>query len=252
MPKLTSFRMSGLGLLAAFGAAACAGAPPTPKPILVAPAPNAAPSAPVTTRPAFENHGGMWMPSQMPERAAELKKLGLIIDPALLADPKSSVLASIVNLNGCSASFVSKDGLVVTNHHCATGALQRNSTPTENLLETGMLAKTRAEERSSGPASRLSVVSKLTEVTAQVRRALLQIKDDLARQLELDRLEKEIVADCEKGRPGVRCGFTTLYDGLRYFSIETLEIRDIRIVYAPAEGIGNYGGEVDNWRWPRH
>jgi hypothetical protein len=194
----------------------------------------------------------MWMPSQIPERAAELKRLGLAIDPALLADPKSSVLASIVNLNGCSASFVSKDGLVITNHHCATSALQRNSTPAENLLEKGMLAKTRAEERSSGPASRLSVLSKMTEVTAQVRPALLKITDDLARRKELERLEKQTVADCEKGRPGVRCGFVSLYEGMRYFSIETLEIRDIRLVYAPAEGIGNFGGEIDNWRWPRH
>ena len=194
----------------------------------------------------------MWLPSQMPERAPELKQLGLSIDPALLADPKSSLLASIVNLNGCSASFVSKQGLVVTNHHCAIGALQRNSTPSENLLVTGMLAKTRAEERSSGPAARLSVLSKMTEVTTQVRPALEKVKDDLARRLELDRLQKEILAQCEQGRPGVRCGFHSLFEGQRYYVMETLEIRDIRLVYAPAEGIGNFGGEVDNWRWPRH
>src|SRR5687768_3085454 len=109
MPKLTSIRVPWLGLFAAFGAVACAASAPTPKPkpmLIAAPAPSAAASAAaVVAKPAFENHGGMWMPSQMPERAAELKKLGLTIDPALLADPKSSVLASIVNLNGCSASF---------------------------------------------------------------------------------------------------------------------------------------------------
>jgi hypothetical protein len=181
-----------------------------------------------------------------------LKQLGLAIDPGLLSDPKSSLLGSIVNLNGCSASFVSKDGLVVTNHHCATGALQKNSTPTENLLETGMLAKTRAEERNGGPSMRLSVLSKMTEVTDQVRPVLAKTGEDLQRRLELDRLEKEQVAACEQGRPGVRCGFVSLYEGLRYFVMETLELRDVRLVYAPAAGIGNYGGEVDNWRWPRH
>ena len=114
--------------------------------------PSAVASAPpVAAKAAFENHGGMWMPSQIPLKAEELKRLGLAIDPALLADPKSSLLGSIVNLNGCSASFVSKQGLVVTNHHCAVAALQKNSTPTENLLKTGTLAKTHADERSSGP-----------------------------------------------------------------------------------------------------
>jgi hypothetical protein len=193
----------------------------------------------------------MWLPAQVPLKAEELKRLGLAIDPALLSDPKSSLLGSIVNLNGCSASFVSKDGLVVTNHHCATGALQKNSTPTENLLKTGVLAKARTDERSSGPSSRLSVLSKMTEVTERVRPELAKVADDRARTMTLERLQKEIVAGCEQGRPGVRCGFVSLYEGLRYFSVETLEIRDIRIVYAPAESIGNFGGEIDNWRWPR-
>ena len=194
----------------------------------------------------------MWLPTQMPEHAAELKQLGLVIDPALLSDPKSSLLAAIVNLNGCSASFVSKEGLVVTNHHCATGALQHNSSPGQNLLKTGVLAKTRAEERTSGPSSRLKVLSKMTEVTGLVRPVLDQVSDDLARELEFERLEKEIVTGCEHDRPGIRCGLVSMYAGLRYFAIETLELRDIRIVYAPAESIGNFGGEVDNWRWPRH
>src|SRR3954469_20313485 len=91
---------------------ACAGSPPPPAP---PPTPTSAPSAvasapPVAPKPKFENHGGMWLPSQVPLKADELKQLGLVIDPALLSDPKSSLLASIVNLNGCSASFVSKQG----------------------------------------------------------------------------------------------------------------------------------------------
>jgi Peptidase S46 len=225
------------------------------------PVPPAAPrktrplSVPTVTAPAptptFENHGGMWLPSQVPLKAAELKQLGLQLDPALLSDPKSSLLASIVNLNGCSASFVSQGGLVVTNHHCATGALQHNSTKEQNLLEQGMLAKTRAEERSSGPAARLSVLSKMTDVTAQVRPALAQVADDKARKLELEKLQKEHVARCEQGRKDVRCGFVSFYGGLQYFVMETLEIRDVRIVYAPPESVGNFGGEIDNWRWPR-
>lgn len=250
---MSCFRKLGsLGLVSL--ALACSAAPPPApartRPLTVPSAgPNEAAAAPA--KPVWENHGGMWMPSQIPQKAEELKQLGLAVDPALLADPKSSLLASIVNLNGCSASFVSKEGLVVTNHHCATGALQKNSTPTQNLLELGMLAKTRAEEKSSGPASRLSVLSKMTEVTEQVRPALGKVADDKARTLELERIQKELVAKCEQGRKDIRCGFVSLYGGLRYFVIETLEIRDVRIVYAPPESVGNFGGEIDNWRWPR-
>src|SRR4051794_19734890 len=176
-----------------------------------APAPRATASTAAPARPAFENHGGMWLPGQMPEHAAELSKLGLAIDPALLSDPKSSLLSAIVNLNSCSASFVSKDGLVVTNHHCATGALQHNSSATENLLETGTLAKSRVEERSSGPSARLRVLSKMTEVTERIRPVLEAVKDDLARELEFERLEKELVGSCERERPGLRCGLVSLY-----------------------------------------
>jgi hypothetical protein len=193
----------------------------------------------------------MWLPAQVPLQAEELRRLGLAIDPALLADPRSSLLGSIVSLNGCSASFVSKDGLVVTNHHCAVAALQKNSTPGENLLKTGMLARTHAAERPSGPSSRLSVLVKMTEVTERVRPALEGFTDDLARTLELERLQKGLIAGCEQGRPSVRCGFVSLYEGLRYFVVETFEIRDLRIVYAPAQGVGDFGGEIDNWRWPR-
>ncbi|MET0791562.1 MAG: S46 family peptidase [Polyangiaceae bacterium] len=250
MPPLRIRAASAL-LIAAASVIGCTPPPAAqhaPTPALAssgAAAPNAAPVAP------FDNPGGMWMPSQIPARAAELRQLGLSIDPALLSDPKSSLLGAIVQLNGCSASFVSKDGLVVTNHHCATGALQHNSTPREDLLETGMLAKTRAEERSSGPDSRLSVLSKVTEVTSAMRAALATAEGDLARELAFERFQNDAVASCENGRSAVRCGLVSMYGGLRFFTIETLELRDIRIVYAPAESIGDFGGEIDNWRWPR-
>jgi len=96
--------------------------------------------AAVAAKAAFENHGGMWMPSQIPLKAEELKRLGLAIDPALLADPKSSLLGSIVNLNGCSASFVSKQGLSSPTTIVRSGACKKIDAD-ENLLKTGTLAR---------------------------------------------------------------------------------------------------------------
>ena len=202
----------------------------------------------------FENPGGMWMPSQMASAVQEetLKKLGFELDPKELANPESSVLSSVVSLGGCSASFVSADGLVITNHHCATGALGFNSTPQENLLKDGFIAKTRAQERSNGPQARVFVTRKLTDVSAKVLDGTAAEKDDLKRYQLVEKRSKELVAECEKDRPGTRCTLVSYYAGKLYVLIDQMEIRDVRLVYAPASGVGNYGGEIDNWRWPRH
>ena len=100
---------------------------PTAAPVPPPPA-SATAETPKPARPAFENPGGMWMPQQLADHKETLKRLGLEIDPALLTDPTSSVLGAVVSLGGCSASFVSPDGLIVTNHHCVQGALQYNRT----------------------------------------------------------------------------------------------------------------------------
>jgi hypothetical protein len=202
----------------------------------------------------FENPGGMWMPHQMrmKEHSDKLKQLGLAIDPAELAEPTSNVLSSVVSLGGCSASFVSAEGLVITNHHCAIGALQLNSTASSNLLRDGFYAKTRAEERSNGPAARVYVTVKSTDITKAILSADLAKQSDVQRFRTLEKRQKEAVSACEKDRPGIRCSVPAFYDGGAYYMIEQLELRDVRLVYAPPEGVGNYGGEIDNWRWPRH
>jgi hypothetical protein len=208
----------------------------------------------LAARTAYSNPGGMWMPGQMllPGHAAAFTKLGVKIDPKKLADPLSAPLGAIVRLNGCSASFVSPDGLIVTNHHCVQGALQINSTPESNLVKKGFLAKTRAEERSAGPAERVFVAQAFTDVTDPLRSGLDKIADPVARKEEVEKRIKQQLAACEKDRPGVRCNVATYFRGGMYVLIEELEIRDVRLVYVPERSIGNYGGEVDNWKWPRH
>ncbi len=194
------------------------------------------------------------MPQQMtlPEHVAAFSKLGVALPATQLADPLAAPLGAVIFLGGCTASFVSPDGLVVTNHHCVQGALQLNSTPTDNLVENGFLAKTRADERSAGPAQRLLVAQAFTDVTAKVRDGLAKIADPIERKNELERRTKQLIADCEKDRPGLRCQVSGFFRGEQYVLIENLEIRDVRLVYVPKRSVGNYGGEVDNWAWPRH
>src|SRR5437588_12284276 len=105
---------------------------------------------------------GMWMPQQIPEMAAKLKALGFKGDAKAFADLTGQPMGAIVSLGGCTASFVSPDGLLVTNHHCVVGSLQYNSKPDRNLIQDGFLAKTREEELSNGPGSRVFVTTPVT------------------------------------------------------------------------------------------
>ncbi len=203
-------------------------------------------------RQAFENPGGMWMPEQMLAHADELRALGLELDPIALGDPMAPPLAAVVWLGGCTGSFVSSQGLVITNHHCATRALQYNSTPEDNLLEKGFNAAERVQERSIGPTGRVYVTQAMRDVTAEVRAGLEAMADAQQRHDAIEQRTKQLVARCEKDRPAIRCRVASYFGGGQYRLIEQLELRDIRLVYAPSEGIGNYGGEIDNWRWPRH
>jgi hypothetical protein len=205
-------------------------------------------------RRQYSNSGGMWLPQQMtlPGHVENFQKLGVKLDAKDLADPLAAPLGAIVSLGGCSASFVSPDGLVVTNHHCVQQALKVNSTTEDNLVQNGFLAKTRADERSAGPAQRVYVAQAFRDITKEMRDGLEAIKDPIARKEESEKRQKRIVAECEKDRPGLRCNVTSYFRGGQYSLIEYLEIRDVRLVYVPSRAIGNYGGEIDNWAWPRH
>ena len=193
---------------------------------------------------------GMWMPQQIPDLAPRLKQLGFTGDAKMWADLTGFPMNAIVSLGGCSASFISPDGLMATNHHCVQGSLQYNSTPEKNLIVDGFLARTREEELSNGPGSRVWVTVSVKEVTDEITGKIDPKLTDRKRFDVIERRTKERTAACEKD--GLRCRVASYFEGLRYFEIAQLEINDVRLVHAPPQGIGNYGGETDNWQWPRH
>ena len=194
---------------------------------------------------------GMWMPQQVPALGEELKKLGLQIDPNQFADLTAFPLGAIVAINGCSASFVSPDGLLATNHHCVAGALQYNSTPEKNLLKNGFLARERGEEIQASPDARVFVTTSIEDVTKQILAPFPKGTSDADRKRIITRRRREMINQCEK--PGsLRCQVASFFEGGQYQKITQMEIRDCRLVYAPALGVGNFGDEIDNWMWPRH
>ncbi|HET6197084.1 MAG TPA: S46 family peptidase, partial [Acetobacteraceae bacterium] len=112
---------------------------------------------------------GMWVPQQLPDIAPALRKAGLKLDPNRLADLTGDPLGAVVSLGGCTASFVSPQGLVLTNHHCAYGAIQLNSTPENNLMRDGFNAAAIGDEISAGPNARIYALDSIQDVTAEVR-----------------------------------------------------------------------------------
>ncbi|NVD45443.1 S46 family peptidase [Qipengyuania atrilutea] len=193
---------------------------------------------------------GMFTPRQLPEIAEDLEATGLEIDPDQLSDLTGFPMGAIVSLGGCSASFVSPQGLVVTNHHCARGSVQFNSTAENNYLENGFLAQNVGDELPAAPGSRIYVTTKIEDVTDRMREGV----DAMSARERYDTLEqrmKDITAECEQDA-GYRCQVASFYGGAEYTLIKRLEVRDVRLVYAPADSIGKYGGDVDNWMWPRH
>jgi hypothetical protein len=206
--------------------------------------------AALATQAAYANEG-MWMPQQLPQVAKQLKAAGLKLDPATLTRLTEFPMGAIVSLGNCSASFVSPQGLVVTNHHCAYNSIARNSTPERNLLANGFVAATMADELPAAPGSRIYVTTDVRNVSKDVVTADVARLTGKARIDAMDKNEKSVVAECEKDA-GNRCNVYSYYGGLEYYLIKQLEIKDVRLVHNPAEGVGKFGGDTDNWMWPRH
>ncbi len=195
---------------------------------------------------------GMWVPQQLPEISGPLKKAGLKLNARQLADLTGDPMGAVVSLGGCTASFVSPQGLVATNHHCAYGAIQLNSTAENNLIETGFNAAAPADEVSAGPNARIFVLDSIRDVTEEAKSAIAGAGDDaLARTRALESLEKRLVAECE-AEGGFRCRLYSFSGGNTYRLFRNLEIKDVRLAYAPPSSVGKYGGDIDNWMWPRH
>jgi hypothetical protein len=205
----------------------------------------------ILTSFAAQAEEGMWMPQQLPQVAKQLKAAGLKLDPATLTKLTEFPMGAVVSLGGCSASFVSPQGLVITNHHCVYNSVAVNSTPERDLLANGFLAKTMAEELPAAPGSRVFVTEAVENVSARVVTPEVAKLNGRARVEAMENNQKALVAECEKDA-GYRCTVASFYGGLEFYRIKQLEIRDVRLVHAPPAGVGKFGGDTDNWMWPRH
>ena len=181
-----------------------------------------------------------------------LSKKGLQLTALELFNPNETCLIDgICRVNGCTGSFVSPEGLIITNHHCAYRAIQSASTTKNDYLKDGFQAKTKATEI---PAAGYTV--RVTEAFSDVSTKVLSVVNaDMSfvdRSKAISRKRKLIEKQAEEDNPGMRAEVAEMFTGKTYVLFLYTYIKDVRLVFAPPSSIGNFGGDVDNWEWPRH
>jgi len=194
---------------------------------------------------------GMWLPQQMAEHSATLKAKGLQIDPILLSDLNGPILQSVVSLGFCSAAFISEDGLIATNHHCISTYLQHLEKENPEIINDGFLAGSHQQEKWVGPTGDIYLLQEIIDVTTKVQKGIFLHTSDNKRERLSSRNKTRLITACES-KPEYRCTIQGAYQGTQFFLYRNVQLQDIRLVYAPPLSIGSFGGEVDNWQWPRH
>ena len=199
------------------------------------------------SQPADE---GMWMPHQM--ATLKLQSLGLKMNPEnLYKTDGSGLMSAIVNLGGGTGEFVSGNGLILTNHHVAFGAIQRASDKDHDYINNGFLAADRSQEIVA-PGYVADVLIGYEDVSSSIIRGLRTNMSHIRRYRIIDRNKKRLIAQRERAGSDIRCTVGSVYGGNQYYLYTFKRLRDVRLVYAPPRDIGNFGGDVDNWMWPRH
>ena len=196
---------------------------------------------------------GQWLPTQVRDMDwAALKQRGMEMTKDEFWHPdKGGVLSATVQINGCTASFVSNEGLMVTNHHCGYGAVSALSTPEVNHLRDGFTAASREAELPA-PGMVATVLKRIEDVTDRVHAAQAKATSDLERWQVTQQAIASMVAEGERSEPNTKCSVASFLEGKEYHLYYRTQIRDVRLVYAPPSAIGEFGGDVDNWEWPRH
>lgn len=199
---------------------------------------------------------GMWLPGAIDKLPQDqLRRRGLQLRPdEIYSETKASLKDAIVQINiGGTGSFVSPEGLILTNHHVAFAAITRASTTEKDYINAGFLARSRAEEIPA-PGYTVSILQDYQDVTSEVLAAAKPGMTPAERTAAIQARGEELAKAKLNGRD--KQGFSTQFveatSGLQYFLYTYLVVRDVRIVYAPPRSIGYFGGDPDNFEWPRH
>lgn len=196
--------------------------------------------------------GGMWIPLYLSQNEAEMQQLGfhLTADDIYSINHNSMKDAIVLFGSGCTAELISSKGLLLTNHHCGYSFVQSHSTMEHNYLRDGFWAKSMTEEI---PMEGLTVtfLVYMEDVTEQVLAGVTDQTKEADRQATVKENIAKVTKKATDGT-GYNAIIKPFYYGNQYFMFVTETYNDIRLVGVPPESIGKFGGDSDNWMWPRH
>ncbi len=196
--------------------------------------------------------GGMWIPLYLSQNEAEMQQLGfhLTADDIYSINHNSMKDAIVLFGSGCTAELISSQGLLLTNHHCGYSYVQSHSTMEHNYLQDGFWAKSKQEEI---PMEGLTVtfLVYMEDVTDQVLAGVTAQDKESDRQMKIKENIAKVTKKATDGN-GYKAQIKPFYYGNQYFMFVTETYNDIRLVGVPPESIGKFGGDSDNWMWPRH
>ncbi len=183
---------------------------------------------------------------------AGLKKAGLKISEKDIYNPGNvGLVDALVQVSGCTGSFVSNKGLIITNHHCAFSAVQLASTAINNYLKNGFVAQSQ-EQEIEAKGLKIRITDSYEDVSNKILNAVANISDPVERINTIKRKQEELVRQAEKEDPTIKAEVSEMFIGKSYVLFRYKTIEDVRLVYIPRQNIGEFGGETDNWVWPRH
>lgn len=191
---------------------------------------------------------GMWLLNQLNDLPwKHMQEMGLKLSPGQVQRLKEAV----VIIDGGTGEFVSPNGLVLTNHHVAYQALQRASTTEHNYLENGFLAQS-PENEIPIPGYEVRITVRFDDVTKKVLSVVKEEMTPLQRYQAIEKRKKALEDEAEAKNKNIEASVVDMFNGMKYYLFLYKRYKDVRLVYAPPRSIGEYGGDIDNWMWPRH
>jgi hypothetical protein len=204
-------------------------------------------------RPFSKADEGMWLPFLIDDNLhATMKEMGLqLTKEQIFSFNESSLKDAIVHFGGgCTAEMISEQGLLLTNHHCGYGRIQAHSTPENDYLTHGFWAMTREEELPN-PGLSVSFLVKVEDVTERIKKELNDQMSWQERETAISNESSRIVSEAISGNHYL-ANVRPMFAGNEFYLFVYERFTDVRMVGVPPSSIGKYGGDTDNWMWPRH